>query len=180
MPYKEVPAFIKRLRLVRGIGGYALEFTILTAARSGEVRGATWAEIDLAKRLWTVPAPRMKGGRAHRVPLTERAVEVLKVMEQLRKEPEGLVFPGSRKGSPLSDMTLSMALQRNGGDGFTPHGFRSAFRDWAGDHTSFQREVIEAALAHAVGDATEAAYRRGDALEKRKALMEEWAAFLEG
>ncbi|NMN56474.1 integrase [Xanthobacter sp. SG618] len=179
MPYKDVPAFIKKLRLVRGIGSYALEFTILTAARSGEVRGATWSEMDLERRLWTIPAGRMKGGRAHRVPLPDRTIEILKVMEQLRKEPEGLVFPGARKGSALSDMALAMTLQRNGGEGFTTHGFRSAFRDWAGDHTPFPREVIEAALAHAVGDATEAAYRRGDALEKRRDLMVLWADFLE-
>jgi len=180
MPYVEVPAFIQKLRLVRGIGALALEFLILTAARSGEVRGATWSEISLADRLWRVPAERMKAGRAHEVPLTDRALAILRLVAQLRTpgDDDAFVFPGQKKGRPLSDMALTAVMRRLVGGRFTVHGFRSSFRDWAGDCTDTPREVAEAALAHAVGDKVEAAYRRGTALEKRRALMEEWARYL--
>ncbi len=175
MPYADIPDFLERLRAVDGIGAKALEFTILTAVRSGETRGATWAEIDLENKVWTVPAERMKTGKAHRVPLSDRATEILKGM---KTESEGeLVFPGQREKRPLSDMTLSKALKTAGGNGFTVHGFRSSFRDWAAEETNFQREVAEAALAHSVGDAVERAYRRGDALEKRRKLMDAWASY---
>lgn len=180
MPFTDVPEFIGQLRLVRGVGAFALEFAILTAARSGEVREARWSEIDLVSKVWTVPASRMKAGRVHRVPLSDRAVEVLKIVAPLRRasEDDPLVFPSTRPGRPLSDMTLVAVLRRHA-PGFTVHGFRSSFRDWCGDATTFQREVVEAALAHAVGDATEAAYRRSDALEKRRKLMAAWASYCE-
>ncbi len=181
MPYADVPAFVARLQLVRGMGAFALEFAILTAARSGEVREACWREIDVANAVWTVPAERMKAGRVHRVPLTGRALEILHTVAQLRPAKDyedALVFPSTKRSRPLSDMTLAAVLRRHGGDKFTPHGFRSAFRDWAGDATSFAREVAEAALSHAVGDEVERAYRRGDALEKRRDLMAAWERYI--
>jgi integrase len=181
MPYGEVPAFVGRLREREALAALALEFTIVTAARSGETYGARWSEIDLDSRVWTVPAARMKGGREHRVPLTERAIEIVDEVAKLRSTgvPDGLVFPGRRPGRPLSVMAMEMLLRRMGQDGVTVHGFRSSFRDWAGECTSFPREIAEAALAHVVGDQTERAYRRGDALEKRRGLMEAWASFCE-
>jgi integrase len=175
MPFDEVPAFMVALREREGIAARALEFAVLTAARSGEVFGARWDEFDLDARVWTVPAARMKAGREHRVPLSARAVEILRAMEQKRFS--DLVFPGVKVGRPLSVMALEMVLRRMKVD-VTVHGFRSAFRDWAGERTSFPREVAEAALAHLVGDAVERAYRRGDALEKRRRLMDAWAGFL--
>lgn len=175
MPYRAVPAFIQKLRGVRGVGALALEFTILTAARSGEVRGATWQEIDLDASVWTVPAERMKSGKVHRVPLSARPLEIL---ESMRVDRIGdLIFPGQRDKRPLSDMTLAKALKSAGGIGLTVHGFRSAFADFVGEETNHQREVAEAALAHTVGDAVERAYRRGDALDKRRLLMLDWAQF---
>jgi integrase len=176
MPFDEVPAFVAALREREGVAPRALEFAILTAARSGEVMGARWDEFNLEARVWTVPATRMKAGREHRVPLSARAVEILRVMEQNRLS--AFVFPGVKAGRPLSVMALEMVLRRMKAD-VTVHGFRSAFRDWAGERTSFPREVAEAALAHLVGDAVERAYRRGDALEKRRRLMDAWASFLE-
>ena len=175
MPFDEVPTFVAALRERDGIAPRALEFAILTAARSGEVFGALWEEFDLEARVWTVPAHRMKAGREHRVPLSGRAVEILKEMEQKRLS--DLVFPGVKAGRPLSVMALEMVLRRMKLD-VTVHGFRSAFRDWTGERTHFPREVAEAALAHLVGDAVERAYRRGDALEKRRKLMDAWANFL--
>lgn len=179
LPYAELPAFLKRLRLVRGISAFALEFAIFTAARSGEVRGARWPEMDLERAVWTVPADRMKTGREHRVPLPPRALEILGLLAQIKGRAGDLVFPGQKRGTPLSDMTMTALLRRLNVNA-TAHGFRSSFRDWAGDHTTFPREVAEAALAHAVGDATEAAYRRSDALEKRRALMAAWDQYLTG
>ena len=176
MPFDVVPTFVAALRERDGIAARALEFAILTAARSGEVFGASWEEFDLEARVWTVPAARMKAGREHRVPLSARAVEILREMEQKRLSE--LVFPGTKPGRPLSVMALEMVLRRMKVD-VTVHGFRSAFRDWAGERTHFPREVAEAALAHLVGDAVERAYRRGDALEKRRELMDAWANFLE-
>jgi integrase len=177
MPYGEVPAFIASLRGRDRIASMALEFLILTAARSGEVLGARWDEIDFKQQLWTVSAVRMKGGREHRVPLSGRALAIL---EKLAEAKTGeFVFPGQRRGKPLSSMALEMVLRRMELQAVTVHGFRSAFRDWAGDCTSFPREVAEAALAHVAGDATERAYRRSDALEKRRKLMDAWAQYLE-
>src|SRR5690606_172737 len=147
-------------------------FTILTAARSGETRGAVWSEIDREQRLWTIPAERMKAGKEHTVPLTDAAIAVLDIMEKQRGD-GGYIFPGARKG-PLSVMSLTMAMRRADAGDFTPHGFRSPFRDWAGDESSFQRDDIEACLAHVVRDQTERAYRRGNALEKRREIMRTW------
>ncbi|MBP0614297.1 tyrosine-type recombinase/integrase [Jiella mangrovi] len=175
MPFAEVAAFLQRLHEVQGVGARALEFTVLTAVRSGEARGATWQEIDLEAALWTIPAERMKTGKAHRVPLSARAVEILRTMKATAVN--DLVFPGQRTGRPLSDMSLAKALKSAGSGEFTVHGFRSSFRDWVAEETNFQREVAEAALAHSVGDAVERAYRRGDALEKRRKLMDAWAGY---
>lgn len=175
MPYADVPAFLKRLRDAGGVGARALEFAILTAVRSGEARGATWQEIDLNTKVWTIEASRMKAEKPHRVPLSDRAITILREMKATARN--DLVFPGQRDNRPLSDMTLLKALKLSGGGDYTVHGFRSSFRDWVADATNFQREVAEAALAHVVGDAVERAYRRGDALEKRRQLMQAWAAF---
>jgi integrase len=177
MPYPNVPAFVARLQGSETISALALEFLILTGARSGEVLGARWDEIDREAKLWTVPADRMKAGREHRVPLTSRALVILKTTEKMRVG--DFVFPGQKRGKPLSVMALAMALRRLKADDVTVHGFRSAFRDWAGEATAFPRELAEAALAHVVGDATERAYRRGDALEKRRKLMAAWASYVE-
>lgn len=180
MPYEEVPAFLAELRKREAIAALALEFTILTAARTGEVLGATWVEIDRKAKLWTVPAGRMKAGKEHRVPLTGRALEILDLVEKVRGEGDFL-FPGPRKGKPFSNMAMSMLLRtRMKRPEVTVHGFRSSFRDWAGECTSFPREVAEAALAHVIGDEVERAYRRGDALEKRRKLMEAWGKFVTG
>lgn len=172
MPFADVPAFMGKLQKQMGIAARALEFCILTAARSGEVAGAKWSEIDFAAKTWTVPGERMKAGLLHRVPLSGRAVAILREMEKLRTSE--FVFPGAKDSRPLSDMALTQLLRRMGLD-VTTHGFRSSFRDWAGDRTAFPREVAEAALAHLVGDEVERAYRRGDALEKRRKLMVAWA-----
>jgi integrase len=177
MPYQDVPAFVALLRGSNTISALALEFLILTAARSGEVMGAQWNEIDREAKLWTVPAARMKAGREHRVPLTPRALAVLKAAEKVRTGE--YVFPGQRRSKPLSALALAWTMHRFTADDVTVHGFRSAFRDWAGEATAFPREVAEAALAHVVGDATERAYRRGDALEKRRKLMTAWASYIE-
>jgi integrase len=174
MAFGQVPEFMGELRKRDGAAPAALEFAILNAARSGEVLGATWSEIDVEARVWTVPAERMKAGRTHRVPLTDRASEILKAMSQLRTS--DYVFPGMKPGRPLSVMALEMVLRRMKVDA-TVHGFRSAFRDWAGESTAFPREIAEAALAHLVGDEVERAYRRGDALEKRRGLMDAWVSF---
>jgi integrase len=179
MPYKDLSAFMARLRGQDGMGAKALQFAILTAAWSGEVRGAAWAEIELEKRLWTIPAARMKSGREHRVPLSDRALEILQELRTLAREDASLIFPGSRNGKPLSDMSLTAVLRRMNA-GCTAHGFRSSFRDWAGNETHAQREVCEAALAHIVGDKAEQAYRCSDALDKRRQLMDAWASFLAG
>ena len=170
MTYVDVPAFLARLRERPAVAALALEFLILTAARTGEVLGAKWGEIDIEARLWTVPAERMKSNREHRVPLTERSFDILAGAKKL--ETDDYVFPGQRRGRPLSNMSMEMLLRRMGVD-VTVHGFRSAFRDWCGDKTTFPREVAEAALAHKISDETEAAYRRSDALEKRRRLMDD-------
>ena len=175
MAYPDVPIFLERLRLVQGLSALALEFCVLAAARSGEVLGARWAEIDRNARVWTIPAQRMKAGREHRVPLTDRMLAILDQAETVRTS--DFVFPGQKRGRPLSVMALEMVLRRMKVENATVHGFRSAFRDWAGEATTFPREVAEAALAHTVGDSTERAYRRGDALEKRRKLIEAWETY---
>jgi integrase len=171
MPFDDVPAFLLLLRQKGGVPARALEFTILTAARSGEVLGARWDEVKFHVALWTVPAARTKGGREHRIPLSRRAIEILEEMQELRRSE--FVFPGVKSCKPMSVTTMADQLRRLKVDA-TVHGFRSAFRDWAGERTSFPREVAEAALAHLVGDEVERAYRRGDALEKRRQIMNEW------
>lgn len=172
MAYGRLPAFCAALQERPAVAARALLFTILTAARSGEVRAATAAEIDTAKGLWTIPGTRMKSGRPHRVPLSRQALALLAACPS-----DGFLFPPPRGGAqPFSDMAFGALLQRMGHD-VTTHGFRSSFRDWAGDETDHAREVIEAALAHVVGDEAERAYRRGDALEKRRRLMQDWADY---
>lgn len=167
--------FLTQLRTRDAVAAWALEFTILTAARSGEVLGALWSEIDIEAKVWTIPGNRMKAGREHRVPLSEQALKILARARVIGRS--DYVFPGARKGRPLSGMAMAMLLRRMKLGGFTVHGFRSTFRDWAGEHTAFPRELAEAALAHTIGDETERAYRRGDALERRRKLMEAWATF---
>jgi integrase len=175
MAFDDVPAFVQALQPVGKSATLALEFLILTAARSGEVLGARWSEIDLVSYIWTVPPERMKARREHRVPLSPRTVEILETVNTLRRA-DDFIFPGAKAGRPLSGMAFDMLLRRRKLD-VTTHGFRSAFRDWVGDATTFQREVAEAALAHTVGDSAERAYRRGDALQKRRELMEAWGEF---
>ncbi|KQT48949.1 integrase [Aureimonas sp. Leaf454] len=178
MPYADVPAFVAKIRRASGVGARAVEFTILTAARAGETRHAVWSEIDLDEEVWTVPAARMKAGKMHRVPLSARAVAILREMQKVAVN--DLVFPGQREDRPVSDMTFGKVLKTHGAGDFTVHGFRSSFRDWAGNETDTPREVAEAALAHSVGDSVELAYRRGDALAKRRKLMDLWDAHCEG
>lgn len=178
LPYAEVPSFVARLRAMSGpgeIGRLAFEFLILTAARTGEVLGARWSEIDESERLWTVPAVRMKAGREHRVPLAGRALTILDRAKELSGG-SALVFPGRGGERPLSNMVFLMALRRMG-QTITAHGFRSSFRDWAAETTTLPREVSEMALAHTIENRVEAAYRRGDLLKKRRELMERWASF---
>jgi integrase len=177
MAYVDVPAFIAKLREREALAALALEFCILTATRSGEVYGARWSEIDMAAKVWTVPADRMKAAREHRVPLSERSLAIIERLSEARTG--DFVFPSPRGNRPLSHMAMAKVLSRLEVDGATVHGFRSAFRDWVGNETHFAREVAEAALAHAVGDLSEQAYRRGDALEKRRDLMAAWAAWCE-
>lgn len=177
MPYEDVPAFIEHLHKRNSVTRLALEFLILTAARSGEVRGAKWSEIDLESKLWTVPANRMKVGKKHTVPLTAAAINVLERARPFYAECSDLVFPGRNVLRPLSDMTL-LKVMRCAELPFTVHGFRSAFRDWAAERSSYPGEVAEAALAHTVANRVEAAYRRTDYLDKRKLLMKDWADFV--
>lgn len=179
VPYTEIPAFMETLRKKETLGRLALEGVILTAARSGELRLATWEEIDLEGALWTIPAGRMKAEREHVVPLSAPAVELFRRMQPYRRGDSNLVFPGMVKGKPLSDMTLTKALRDMGMDA-TAHGFRSTFKDWASEETTFANELSEAALAHAVKDKTEAAYRRGNLLDKRRNLMNAWASYCKG
>jgi len=179
LAYDGVPAFMDRLGGSKGRAARALQFLILTAARSGEVIGARWDEIDLERHVWIVPKERMKAGREHRVPLSAPAIEILNTMTLLRHPGDGgFVFGGQKKGKPVSASAMEMLLRRmKAKNEATVHGFRSAFRDWAGNETSHPREIAEAALAHAVGDQTERAYRRSDALERRRHLMDAWAKF---
>lgn len=173
LPVSEVGAFMLALRQQDGTGARALEFAILTAARSGEVRGAEWSEIDLDAAVWTIPAERMKMGKEHRVPLSGAAVTLLRHLPVIKDN--DLVFPAPR-GGELSDMTLTAVIRRMKVDA-VPHGFRSSFRDWCAERTNYPSQVAEMALAHAIGDKVEAAYRRGDLFDKRRRLMAEWATF---
>ncbi|MFM7011188.1 MAG: tyrosine-type recombinase/integrase, partial [Betaproteobacteria bacterium] len=172
MPYEAIPAFMAKLREREAMAALALEFVILTATRTSEVLEAVWGEVDLDKAIWTVPALRMKAGKEHRIPLSSRAVEILETLKPLGK---ASLFP-SDKGSKLSRMAMSMLLRRMGLD-CTVHGFRSSFRDWAAESTGYAHEVCEMALAHVIGNKSEAAYRRGDLFDKRRRLMVDWANY---
>jgi integrase len=185
LPFDDMPEFLAALRRRDGMAARALEFAALTAARTGEVLGARWAEFDLAAKVWTVPADRMKAGREHRVPLSEAAVALLEqvrplaLMKDGKPDPAAPVFPGPRRALPMSNMTMLMLLRRMKRDDLTAHGFRSTFSDWAAERTAYPREVVEMALAHTIGNKVEAAYRRGDLFEKRRRLMADWASFCE-
>jgi integrase len=174
VPIDDMPSFIVALSQRVGLAARALEFAILTAARSGEVRGATWEEIDMDARIWTIPGPRMKAKREHRVPLSNAAIELLQKLTKTKDA--DLLFPGTQ-GQPLSDMSLTAVMRRMEVDA-VPHGFRSTFRDWTGDRTDFPRDLAEFALAHAIESKTEEAYRRGDALERRRVMMTAWSTFI--
>ena len=170
--FSKIQPFMARLRAQAGIGPLALEFTILTAARTNEVIGARWEEIDLGKKLWIIPPERMKAGKEHIVPLSGRVIRILQDLEQVKEGP--FVFPGWKTGVPISNMAMSNVLKRMGQGDITVHGFRSTFRDWAGDETHFERELIEHALAHQLKDKAEAAYARSTMPEKRRKLMDAW------
>lgn len=194
LPYDRVPVFMQALRMREAVAALALEFTILTATRSGEVLDAVWTEVDLGKSLWTIPAARMKAGKEHRVPLSPRAEELLRKAWSLNATgaASAPLFPAST-GKPLSEMAMAMLIKRmhegeckRGGEGFldpiqgrraTVHGFRSSFRDWSDEQTAYPHEMKEMALAHTIGNKAEAAYRRGDLFEKRRRLMDDWAVF---
>jgi integrase len=175
LPYPEIAAFMADLRRQTSVAARALEFTILTAARTSEVIGARWDEINTAERMWIVPGQRMKAAREHRVPLSDAALAIVKAMAAIRQS--DFLFPGQSAGRPLSNMALLMLLRRMGYADLTVHGFRSSFRDWCAERTAFPAEVAEMALAHSVGDKVEAAYRRGDLLQKRRQLADAWAKF---
>lgn len=175
LPYAEIGAFIAELRTQEGFAAKALEFCILTAARTNEVIGAQWPEFDLKAGTWIIPAGRMKAEREHRVPLPDRAIEILRNLNKQRLG--AYVFPGLKVGKPLSNMAMLAVLERMKRDDLTVHGFRSTFRDWAAEQTNYPREVAEMALAHTVGDKVEAAYRRGDLFEKRRLIMADWARY---
>ncbi|WP_277909407.1 tyrosine-type recombinase/integrase [Komagataeibacter kakiaceti] len=176
LPYVEVPAFVAYLRSGNSLGRLAFVGLILTAARFGEIRCATWDEVDLDNALWTIPATRMKAGREHVVPLSQPALDIFMRAHKYRELRSNLVFPGLRTGKPLSDMTLTK-ICRDAGIAAVPHGFRSSFRDWVAEETEFDGDIAEMALAHAIASKVEAAYRRGNLLEKRRVLMDAWGAY---
>jgi integrase len=186
LPFDQMSEFLAALQCRDGMGARALEFAILTAARTGEVLGARWGEIDLAAKLWTVAAERMKAGREHRVPLSDAALAVLErvrplaLMKDNKPDPVAPVFPGPRRSLSLSNMSMEMALRRMARNDITVHGFRSSFSDWAAERTNYPRDVVEMALAHTIENKVEAAYRRGDLFEKRRQLMEAWARLCSG
>jgi integrase len=175
LTFTELPSFMEEVREREGMGARALELTILTAARTGEIIGARWPEFDLKNKVWTVPAGRMKGEREHKVPLSRRAVDLL---EDLPRKGD-FVFPGPKKGTAISNMAMATVLKRMRRDDITVHGFRSTFRDWAAERTNYPNHVVEMVLAHVVGNKVEAAYRRGDLFTKRAQLMETWARYCE-
>lgn len=174
LPFAKLPAFIATLREREGDSALALEFCILTATRTSEVIKATWAEIDFGNATWVIPANRMKARQDHKVPLSNRCLEILK---EMKRRNEAHVFPGKKQDKPLSNMAMLQLLERMGFTDITVHGFRSTFRDWCAESTDYPNHVIEMALAHTIGNAVEAAYRRGDLFEKRKLLMQEWADY---
>jgi integrase len=175
MPYQKLPSFMVQLREREATAALALEFCILTATRTSEVLKARWPEIDLSERIWTIPASRMKAAREHRVPLSRQVLNVLEKLAALRTGED--LFPSQKRGKPLSQMSMVMLLRRMEVSDSTVHGFRSTFRDWTGNETSFSRELAEHALAHSIGDKAEQAYRRSDALERRRELMQAWADY---
>jgi integrase len=179
LSHAELPDFLARLREQEGIAARALEFSILTAGRTGEVIGARWSEINLLDKTWTVPAGRMKAHREHRVPLPPRALAILGEMQAVRQDKTGeaFVFPGRKSNAPLSNMAFLMLLRRMGRGDLTAHGFRATFKTWASERTGFQNEIVEASLAHVIGGKVEQAYLRGDLFEKRRRLMDAWARF---
>jgi integrase len=179
LPYAQVPAFIENLHERESIGRLAFEALILTAARSGEIRMAAWSEVDLDAKLWTIPAERMKAGRAHVVPLSQPALDILTRASAFREARSDLIFPGRVSGKPLSDMTLTK-ICRDMDINAVPHGFRSSFRDWVAEETDFDGAIAEMALAHSISNKVEAAYRRGNLLEKRRKLMEAWGMYCGG
>lgn len=176
LPWSELPAFMTELSKAEDLTYKAMQMTILTACRTGEVLGATWPEVDLERRVWTVPAERMKMRKEHRVPLSDAMLELLKSLPRVEGNPH--LFPGMRAGKPLSNMAMLMGLRQMKREDLTMHGFRSTFRDWAGECTPHPRDVCEQALAHSLGNAVEAAYRRGDLFEKRRALMDDWSHYI--
>lgn len=182
MAWRDVPVFFQKVRSLESSSQLALAYLIACASRSGEVINATWSELDLVAKVWTIPAIRMKAGREHAVPLSDVALEIIGEMAKIAPEEaargSAFLFPGAKEGRPLSSMALAMRMRALGMGHFTPHGFRSSFRDWCGDATHFPRELAEHALAHVLGDSTEQAYRRGDALDKRREMMNAWAQFL--
>ena len=179
VPYKQIGPLIKKLRGRKGSSALALEFMILTAARTGEVRGARWQEIDLSTKVWIIPADRMKASKEHRVPLCDRAVEILNSIKSNRN-PDGYVFPGWKAETGLSDGAMLTLLRKMDVGPYTPHGFRSTFRDWAAEEAhEFSNETVELALAHTIKNKAEAAYRRGDQLERRRALMLAWSEYID-
>lgn len=179
MPYAEVPIFLEKVRSRESMGRLALEATVLTAARSGEIRLAIWNEFDLEHRAWTIPPERMKAGREHVVPLSDPMIAILQRVEKFKRGPASLVFPGTLKNKPLSDMTLTKVL-RDLDRTETVHGFRSSFRDWVAERTTFPPEIAEVALAHVNSNKTEAAYLRSDQRERRREIMNKWAEFCSG
>ena len=179
LPYDEMPGFVTALTAQEGVAARALAFAIFCASRTGEVLGATWQEIDFRERVWTVPGTRMKSGKAHRAALSEQAIAVLEGMRanRERSDAKAFIFPGARHGRPLSNMAFLMLMRRMGCTDLTAHGFRASFKTWAGEETSFPRDVIERALAHVIGNKAEQAYDRGDLFQKRRGLMEAWELF---
>lgn len=178
LPYADLPAFMNKLRSGEGVAARALELLILTATRTNEVIGATWQEFNLDEGIWTIPAERMKMRKEHRVPLSARAIALVRAQQEVKRG--DYVFPGARDKKPLSNMAMLQLLQRMNRDDITVHGFRSTFRDWAGETTHYPREVCEAALAHGIKDKAEAAYARGDLFAKRAALMQDWDKYCNG
>lgn len=177
MPYEDIPEFMTRLRKLGSVSALGLEWLILSGSRSNEVMGAVWSEIDEATGVWTLPANRMKSGREHQVPLVPRHFEILDKVRILKDEGDYL-FPGQRRGRPLSGMAFLMLMRRMDVGHYVPHGFRSSFRDWTGDETEFSRDVAEMAIAHKVGNSVEIAYRRRKAIEKRRELLRQWEAYM--
>jgi integrase len=173
LPFNQMGQFMEALRLQEGVAARALEFLILTSARTGETIGSRWEEFDLKTGVWTIPASRMKAGVEHRVPLSTRVLEIILALHKIKQS--DYVFPGQKEGKPLTNMAMLELLKRMGRTSLTVHGFRSSFRDWASECTNFPRDVCEMALAHTIANQAEAAYRRGDLIEKRRSLMEEWA-----